>query len=91
MEENSELIRLEQFVDKLLNRYNELKQGYKSLKATLTDKENECADLRQQITELDSERTVVGAKVAGLIGRIKEWEIEDYGSGINEEHERHEP
>ncbi len=90
MEENSELVRLEQFIDKLLNKYNELKQSHNSLKVALAERDNECGELKRQITELDSERGVVGERVAGLIGRIEEWEIEHSDSGMNEEQEQSE-
>lgn len=89
MEENSELVRLEQFVDKLLNRYNELKKSHESLKSILAERDNECVDFKRQVTELDSERVVVGERVAGLIGRIEEWEAEQSYSGIDKDGEQH--
>ena len=77
MEGNTELARLEQFVDKLLVKYNELKDEYHSVKATLQERDNECADLKDQISDLSSERNHVGERVAGLIGRIEQWETEE--------------
>lgn len=77
MESNTELVRLEQFVDKLLAKYNELKEEYHALQATLQERDNECADLKGNIADLTSERTVVGERVAGLIGRIEQWESEE--------------
>ena len=77
MEGNAELARLEQFVDKLLVKYNELKAEYHAVKATLQERDNECADLKDQIGDLTSERTHVGERVAGLIGRIEQWESEE--------------
>ena len=77
MEGNTELARLEQFVDKLLVKYNELKDEYHTVKATLQERDNECADLKEQIADLSSERSHVGERVAGLIGRIEQWESEE--------------
>jgi chromosome segregation ATPase len=76
MEENSELIRLEQFIDKLLDKYKELRQNHDSLKVALAEKDNECSGLKERVAELGSERVVVGERVTSLIDRIEEWEIE---------------
>ncbi len=90
MESNAELAKLEQFVDKLLTKYHELKEAYHSLQATLQQRDNECADLKEQLSELSSERTVVGERVAGLIGRIEQWEAEqeDQSASGSEEQEQ---
>jgi chromosome segregation ATPase len=82
MENNAELARLEQFVDKLLTKYNELKDEYHALQATLRERDNECTDLKGQIENLSSERSVVGERVAGLIGRIEQWESEEDASVV---------
>ena len=76
MENRNELARLEEFVDKLLTRYNTLKQDYLTLKATLEERDRECADLKNQVSELTSEQATVGSRVADLIGRIEQWENE---------------
>ena len=76
MENRNELARLEEFVDKLLTRYNTLKQDFLSLKATLEERDRECADLKNQGAELTSEQATVGSRVADLIGRIEQWENE---------------
>jgi archaellum component FlaC len=76
MENNAELIRLEEFVDKLLNKYNTLKADYLNLQDTLRDRDNECAELKANIENLTSERTEVGSRVAGLLDRIEQWEGE---------------
>ncbi len=84
MESNAELARLEQFVDKLLTKYHELKEEYHALQATLRERESECADLKAQVADFSSERTVVGERVAGLIGRIEQWESEEDSVGENQ-------
>ncbi len=79
MENNAELAKLEQFVDKLLTRYHELKEEFHALQATLQERDAECVDLKDQLSELSSERVVVGERVSGLIGRIEQWEAEQEG------------
>jgi len=80
MQGGSELARLEEFVDKLLTRYNELKQAHQALKNTLAERDRECSDLKEKVAELTSERATVGSKVADLIGRIEQWESEEAGT-----------
>lgn len=77
MEDNTELARLEQFVDKLLVKYNELKEEYHAVKTTLAERDSECAELKDQISDMTSERNHVGERVAGLIGRIEQWESDE--------------
>ncbi len=79
MENNAELAKLEQFVDKLLTRYHELKAEFHALQTTLQERDAECVDLKGQLSELSSERVVVGERVSGLIGRIEQWEAEQEG------------
>jgi chromosome segregation ATPase len=76
MENNAELVRLEEFVDKLLTKYNKLKTDYHALQNILQERDAECAELKNNVTNLSTERTEVGNRVAGLIGRIEQWESE---------------
>ena len=76
MENNAELVRLEEFVDKLLTKYNKLKTDYQVLQDSLQEREAECAELKNNVSHLSTERTEVGNRVAGLIGRIEQWENE---------------
>ncbi len=76
MENNAELVRLEQFVDSLLNKYNDLKNSFHALEGTLRERDEECAALKDDIAGLTSERTEVGSRVSGLLGRIEQWESE---------------
>ena len=76
MEQGAELVRLEEFVDKLLSKYNQLKSEYASLQETVRQREAECAELKNKVFALSAERTDVGNKVAGLLGRIEQWESE---------------
>jgi len=74
MENNAELVRLEEFVDKLLNKYNQLKADFHALQATLNERDAECASLKNNIYNLTTERTAVGNRVSGLLDRIEQWE-----------------
>lgn len=76
MNNNPELHRLEQFVDKLLNKYNQLKADYLALQEILRERDGECSDLKNNVANLSSERTEVGSRVAGLLDRIEQWENE---------------
>lgn len=80
MENNAELVRLEQFVDTLLNKYNDLKDRFHALEATLSERDTECASLKDDIVELKNERSEVGSRVSGLLGRIEQWEAEEGAS-----------
>ncbi len=88
MENNAELVRLEQFVDTLLNKYNDLKERFHALEATLSERDSECASLKDDIVELKNERSEVGNRVSGLLGRIEQWEeaeSADSQSGADDE------
>jgi len=77
MENNAELVRLEEFVDKLLIKYNTLKTEYHALQDTLQERDAECAELKSNVSHLSTERVEVGNRVAGLIDRIEQWEHKD--------------
>ncbi len=86
MENNAELVRLEEFVDKLLAKYNQLKTDYHALQDTLRERDAECAELKNNIFNLSTERTEVGNRVTGLIGRIEQWENEHAASTVDKGH-----
>jgi len=79
MENNAELAKLEQFVDKLLTKYHELKEEFHALQSTLQERDAECVDLKDRLSELSNEKAIVGERVSGLIGRIEQWEAEQEG------------
>jgi len=85
MESNAELARLEQFVDKLLTKYHELKSEHHAVEATLKEREEECLELKEKIAGLSNEKTVVSERVSGLIGRIEQWESEQLESAEEEQ------
>ncbi|MGD9947920.1 MAG: cell division protein ZapB [Desulfobulbus sp.] len=81
MEYSAELARLEEFVDKLLNKYSKLKSECHALQETLRQREGECVDLKNKVFELGAERTEVGNKVSGLLDRIEQWENDQLSAG----------
>ncbi|HHO47034.1 MAG TPA: hypothetical protein ENN06_01025 [Desulfobacteraceae bacterium] len=76
MENNTELVRLEQFVDNLLTKHKELRDSYQALESRYAEKSAECEKLKDTIAELRIERSEVGSRVSGLLDRIEQWESE---------------
>lgn len=76
METDIELLRLEDFVDKLLGKFNQLKSDYADLQQTLRERDAECVELKETIQSMTEERNEVGSRVVSLIERIEEWELE---------------
>ena len=76
MENKSELVRLEEFVDHLLAKYKQIKETCATQGTMLEERDAECSKLMETIAELRSERSVVGERVTGLIDRIERWESE---------------
>ena len=76
MEHNTEIVRLEQFVDNLLGKYKKLKEMFHTLEVKLEVRDRECEKLTETIDELRGERSEVGSRVASLLGRIEQWELE---------------
>lgn len=88
MEYSVELARLEEFVDKLLNKYNRLKSECHALQETLRQRDNECSELRNKVAALSAEHTEVGNKVSGLLDRIESWENEQLDAGVPRQEEK---
>ena len=74
MEQNEDLARLEQFVEKLIDSHNQLKNENSGINAQLQAKQQEIAELQETIKNLQQDRSVMHNRVTGLIGRIDEWE-----------------
>lgn len=86
MEQNAELLRLEELVDQVLNKYNQLKSDYQALEEMLQERDMECAELKGTIENLSDERAAVSSRVSGLLDRITQWENEQVtDSGKNNE------
>ncbi len=83
MENKTELVRLEEFVDNLLAKYKQMKETCATLEIMLEERDAECSKLMETIGELRSERSVVGERVTGLIDRIEQWESELEGDELS--------
>jgi len=74
MEHNNDLARLEQFVEKLIESHNQLKNEKSEMLVQLHEKEQEIVDLKDKVKALQEDRSVMHNQVTGLIDRIGEWE-----------------
>lgn len=82
MDKGTELQRLEQFVEKLLISFAELKEEKKNLLKTLKDKNTLIVELEGKISTKDSERTEISQRVGKLVEQIEDWEL-----GLDEDEE----
>ena len=85
MEHSVNLGRLEQFVEKLINNHNQLKNEKSVLTAQLQEKQQEIVELQETVKSLQEDRSVMHNQVTGLIDRIGEWEkiLDKEGTGNN--------
>jgi len=85
MEYHEDFARLEQFVEKLIDSYNQLKNDNSEINALLLAKEQEVLDLQEKVKDLQDDRNVMLNRVSGLIGRIDEWEkkLDQEGPELN--------
>jgi len=74
MENNDDLTRLEQFVEKLIESHNQLKSENSEMLSQLDKKEQEITALQDKVKALQEDRSVMHNQVTGLIDRISEWE-----------------
>ncbi len=92
MENNEDLARLEQFVDKLIGSHNQLKKEKDEMMAQMQEKQQEIAELQEMVKSLQEDRSVMHNQVTGLIDRIGEWEKvfdqEDPGQSSKSENEQ---
>lgn len=76
MGSDSELVRLEQYIERLLDGYAKLKKEKQSIEQRLVDLQAENDKYKQELDSLDSERGVMRDRVTNLIGQIEKWETE---------------
>lgn len=76
MEYESEIKRLEDFVERLLAGYTELKAEIKKQAQELQAQQHKNDQLQQQIESMELERGDLGGRVSTLIERIEAWESE---------------
>ena len=85
MEYDSEIKRLEDFVERLLKGYGQLKSEISDLEQKLQEQEIENEQLKHQMGTMESERGDLGNRVGRLIDRIEAWEAELEQEAIDEE------
>lgn len=74
MGQESELQRLEKFVQTLLTRFTALKAEKEKLEQDLLDSELLVEELQSNISVKDSERTEISERVNKIVDQIEEWE-----------------
>lgn len=74
MEQDSELKRLEKFVENLLARFTELRAEKAALLQDIRDRDEIISELRESISSKDSERSEVTLRVGKIVEQIEEWE-----------------
>lgn len=91
MMQDSELGRLENFVAKLLDRFNALQAEKKRVDDLLQQREETIAALQDELASLKDERGEISSRVSGLLGRIEEWEATVKEGGETDEGNRRSP
>ena len=74
MEQDSELKRLEKFVENLLARFTELRTEKAALLQDILDRDEIIEELRESISSKDSEQSEVTLRVGKIVDQIEEWE-----------------
>lgn len=75
MSDTSEMERLEQFVEKLLGAFAELRAENKRLVEDLNERNALIGELQGDISSQDMERSEISLRVTKLIDQIEEWEL----------------
>ncbi len=83
MSQDNELRRLEQFVEKLLARFNDLRAEKAQLEELLAAREAEIADLRASLAAREEERSEISDRVGRIVEQIEEWEAGLAGVGAD--------
>lgn len=86
MSQDNELRRLEQFVEKLLARFNDLRAEKAQLDELLATREGEIADLRASLAAREEERSEISDRVGRIVEQIEEWEagLAEVGAEVTE-------
>lgn len=75
MGQDSELRRLEQFVEKLLVRFSELRAEQARLLKELAEREQQIVELKTNISSKEIERSEISQRVNRIVEQIEEWEM----------------
>lgn len=74
MSQESELVRLEKFIAKLLEKFSLLQEENGRLNQELKLREETIVGLKDQIEDSDLERIEISDRVNSIIGKIEDWE-----------------
>ncbi len=74
MEQESELHRLEKFVEKILTRFTALKEEKAQLEQELFERDLLIEELRETISSKVTERNEISDRVNRIVDQIEEWE-----------------
>lgn len=88
MSDDNELERLEQIVDSLLNKYNQLEEENKKHMAIIEEKNTEIQDLKAKLDGLANDKEHVQKRISGLLRSIRDWESNRMGKEEKEEESR---
>lgn len=75
MEQESELQRLEKFVEKILTRFSALKAEKAQLEQEVFDRDLLIEELRDNISSKVTERNEISERVNKIVDQIEDWEI----------------
>lgn len=76
MARDSEWIRLEEYVEKLLGEFSSVKAERQRLEKLLREQQAENKRLTEALNSVDSERTDVCDRVTSIISRLERWEAD---------------
>ncbi|MGB3209572.1 MAG: hypothetical protein WBB19_02595 [Desulforhopalus sp.] len=83
MEQESELQRLEKFVEKILTRFSALKDEKAQLEQEVFERDLLIEELRESISSKVTERNEISARVNKIVDQIEEWEHNlEHGAGL---------
>lgn len=74
MGQESELSRLEQFVEKLLARFNDLREENRTLQQELEKRDETIGELRGNLASQRSERGEISERLGKIVAQIEDWE-----------------
>lgn len=76
MEQESELQRLEKFVEKILTRFSTLKAEKAQLEQEIFERDLLIEELRDNISSKVTERNEISERVNKIVEQIEEWELD---------------
>jgi len=83
MEQESELQRLEKFVEKILTRFSALKSEKEHLEQEVFDRDLLIEELRDNISSKVVERNEISERVNKIVDQIEDWELNlDRNEGV---------